>query len=132
VTFALDTNIVSYVLKGLYNLENKITAVFEDENLIVIPPISFYEIVRGLYANNAYKRLELFSRIFQEFVQTRMERADWIQAARLYADCIRTGHPMADDDLLQAAFCLRHGYVLVTHNVKHFEHIAQLPFEDWV
>jgi predicted nucleic acid-binding protein len=39
---------------------------------------------------------------------------------------------MQEDDLFQAAFCLRHDYTLVTNNVKHFEHIPNLRFEDWV
>jgi predicted nucleic acid-binding protein len=39
---------------------------------------------------------------------------------------------MGDHDLLQAAFCLRTGYALVTHNVKHFSHLTNLVIDDWV
>jgi tRNA(fMet)-specific endonuclease VapC len=132
MTFALDTNIVSYVLKNSYNLRDKIANVLDAGNFILIPPIAFYETLRGLYLNNSMRRLELFYQIFQKFIQSNMDYDDWVQAAQVYAHCVKTGHSISDDDLLQGAFCLRHGYVLVTHNTKHFVHIKNLVIEDWV
>jgi predicted nucleic acid-binding protein len=46
-----------------------------------------------------------------------MSKDDWREAARLYAELKTKGRPMEDADLLQAVFCLHHGYTLVTH--KH-------------
>jgi predicted nucleic acid-binding protein len=37
-----------------------------------------------------------------------------------------------EDDILQAGYCINHGYTLVTHNLKHFEGIPGLQTIDWV
>jgi predicted nucleic acid-binding protein len=64
--------------------------------------------------------------------QCDMERADWIRAAYLFAECKATKHTMEGSDLLQAAYCLQHGYILVTNNARHFNHLKSLTIEDWV
>jgi tRNA(fMet)-specific endonuclease VapC len=69
--------------------------------------------------------------MYQRLGQGQMEQNDWIQGAKLYAECRQTGHPMEDGDLLQAAYCIQHGCILVTHNTKHFLHLAGLSVEDW-
>jgi tRNA(fMet)-specific endonuclease VapC len=60
-----------------------------------------------------------------------MSLEDWLIAADIYAESVRTARPIADGDLFQAAFCIRHGYTLVTHNTKHFQHISGLQIADW-
>jgi tRNA(fMet)-specific endonuclease VapC len=131
VIYALDTNIVSYCIRKQYGVNEKIRQVLKNKITIVIPPITYYETVRGLYAVKARKKTEIFNRMCEEFVSEEMVREDWIEAARVYAALIQTGHPMDDHDLLQAAFCLRNGYTLVTHNTKHFSHLTNLVIEDW-
>jgi tRNA(fMet)-specific endonuclease VapC len=61
-----------------------------------------------------------------------MSLEDWLLAADIYAESVRTARSIADDDLFQAAFCIKHGYILVTHNTKHFQHIPNLQIADWV
>jgi tRNA(fMet)-specific endonuclease VapC len=130
--YALDTNIISYWLRGQYNLEKKLEIEFDREHSIVIPPISYYEIVRGLYAVDSKNKLKSFKVMSDRLGQGSMEKTDWIKTAELYARCRKSGQTMAESDLLQAGFCLQHGYVLVTHNTKHFSHINDLDLEDWV
>jgi len=130
--YALDTNIVSYCLKGFYQLEQKIDGVLAGGGYIVIPPITFYESLRGLLAAKATKKLDAFLLLCRRLGQSEMERPDWELAALLYAVLKRKGQPMHDSDLLQAAFCLRNKYTLVTHNMKHFDHIEELSVVDWV
>jgi tRNA(fMet)-specific endonuclease VapC len=130
--YALDTNIISYWLRGLYNLEKRLEIEFDHEHSIVIPPISYYEIVRGLYAVNSKNKLKSFAMMGDRLGQGSMEKADWIKAAELYARCRKSGQTMEESDLLQAGFCLQHGYILVTHNTRHFSHITDLDLEDWV
>jgi tRNA(fMet)-specific endonuclease VapC len=130
--YAIDTNIVSYDLADLYGIRQKFGAVLRSGNSIVIPPITYYEIIRGLYVKKALKKTETFNSIYLPYVQALMSQEDWLQAAELYAYCTQNGRTMQEDDLFQAAFCLRHDYTLVTNNVKHFEHIPNLRFEDWV
>jgi tRNA(fMet)-specific endonuclease VapC len=128
--YVLDTNIVSYCLKGLFDLERKIESVLDNGDAIILSPITLYEILRGLYAVKANRRLALFSALCRQFEEKNIVIDDWIEAAKLYAE--NMGRPMSESDLLQAAFCIRNGYTLVTHNAKHFEHLQRLVFEDWV
>jgi tRNA(fMet)-specific endonuclease VapC len=130
--YALDSNIVSYDLKGLFDIRKKLETVVQNGNSFVIPPITFYEVLRGLKVKNAGKTLEKFNQTFLPYLQDTLSSKDWFIASDIYAECIKSGHPIADDDLFQAAFCIRHGYTLVTHNTKHFEYISGLQFVDWV
>ncbi|GAB6392744.1 MAG: type II toxin-antitoxin system VapC family toxin [Treponematales bacterium] len=129
---ALDTNIVSYALKNVTEVRKRLEKELADGCGIVVSPITFYEIMRGLYVNNSGRKLETFNRLFIPFVQDMMSHDDWLQSAELYAFCVKTGHPMAENDLFQAAFCLRHGYTLVTNNTTHFKHILNLQHENWM
>jgi tRNA(fMet)-specific endonuclease VapC len=130
--YALDSNIVSYWLNNRYNLEKKLYQEFDRENTVVIPPITYYEITRGLYAVNSKNKLAFFESLCVRLAQGDMAKADWVRTAKLYVQCRRSGQTMAESDLLQAGFCLQHDYILVTHNTRHFDHIPGLLLEDWV
>jgi tRNA(fMet)-specific endonuclease VapC len=130
--YALDSNIVSYDLKGLFDIRKKLEMVVQHGDGFVIPPITFYEILRGLKVKNAAKTLEKFSRTFLPYLQDTLSLQDWFIAADIYAECVKNAHPIADDDLFQAAFCIRHGYTLVTHNTKHFQYISNLQIVDLI
>jgi tRNA(fMet)-specific endonuclease VapC len=52
-------------------------------------------------------------------------------SADIYADLRERGEPIDDIDLLIAGTALAHNLILITHNRKHFERIADLQIEDW-
>jgi predicted nucleic acid-binding protein len=93
MVYALDSNIISYWLKGLYHLEEKIEQILDEGHLIVIPPISYYEVLRGLYANNSNNKLRFFKIMYDRLGLQDMSREDWTQAAHLYAECKKRGTP---------------------------------------
>jgi len=128
--YVLDTNIVSYCLKGFFDLETKIEMVLDNGDKIILSPVTLYEILRGLYAVKANRRLVLFMTLCRQFEEKDITKDDWIEAAKLYAENL--SHPISESDLLQAAFCIHNGYILVTHNTKHFEHLRNLSLEDWI
>ena len=111
-------------------MERKIESVLDKGDKIILSPVTMYEILRGLYAVKANHRLNLFTALCQNFEEKDIIKSDWIEAAKLYAENLN--HPMSESDLLQAAFCIRNGYTLITHNVKHFEHLQKLLYEDWI
>ena len=57
--YALDTNIVTYYLKGNKIIIDRVSAETDNSNSIIIPPMVFYEIKRWLLTVNARKKLEL-------------------------------------------------------------------------
>jgi predicted nucleic acid-binding protein len=132
MNYALDANILSYYLKDRYDLKQKIKEKSKGDTCIIIPPITFYEVLCGLYASSATMKLKLFLSRCKKNACYIMEQEDWIQAAEIYSFCKKTGHPMSESDLLQAAFCINHNYTLVTNNIKHFAHLENLSIENWV
>jgi len=61
--YALDTNIVTYYLKGNKTIIARVVKETDNGNSIIIPPTVFYEIKRWLLTVNSDKRLALFETI---------------------------------------------------------------------
>ena len=49
----------------------------------------------------------------------------------LEAETRRRGHPTSLDDLMIAATAVARGLILVTRNVRHFQHVTDLKVENW-
>ena len=131
MTYALDTNIISYLLKDdpvVYENYNLATASGE---YCVIPPVAYYEIRRGLLYVDATTKLDDFGVLCSEFDIGEMSGQSWDEAAQLYAMLRKERRLIEDADIFIAAFCITGGYTLVTHNTKHFEDIDGLQIVDW-
>lgn len=81
---------------------------------------------------------------------TRTRRSAWVEAllerfallsvdlptarahAQLWAELASTGRMIGPHDLWLAAACLAHGLVLVTANVREFQRVPGLVWENWV
>ena len=131
MTFALDTNIISYMLKRDNNVCEKYLAESDNGHECIIPPVAYYEIRRGLLAINATAKTREFEILCQEFGVGEMNTSAWDKAAQLYAERRRNGRQIEDADLFIAAFCIVNGYTLVTHNIRHFDGIDGLTIVDW-
>lgn len=131
-TFALDTNIISYLIKGNKDISARIARETARGNEIVIPPIVYFEIKRGLLAIGATKQMQMFDKLCENTMVGELDRAVLDVAANTYATLRQAGQPVEDSDILIAAYCIRNVYTLVTNNVKHFEAIDGLKFVNWV
>jgi predicted nucleic acid-binding protein len=132
IVFALDTNIISCLLKKDERVFAKYRREISGGNRIIIPPITYYEIKRGLFRQNAIVKANLFSRLCDEFGVGQMRLETWDEAARLYAENCSLGRPMEDADTFIAAFCLVGSHTLVTNNTKHFAFVRGLKYTDWL
>lgn len=132
ITFALDTNIISYLLKGDKNIAARIAQETERGNDVIIPPIVYYEIKRGLLAVNATRQMQVFEKLCASTVVGEIDRAVLDVAANTHATLRKAGTPVDDADILIAAYCIRNVYTLVTNNTKHFEVIDGLKHVNWV
>jgi len=83
--YALDTNIVSYLLQGDVSVIPKYRQAMSDSSQIVIPPIVFYEVQRGLLARRLHKKLAQFSAMFQKILHVEFDKPVWQRAAEIYA-----------------------------------------------
>jgi predicted nucleic acid-binding protein len=130
-TFALDTNIVSYFLRQNQDIYNKIDYELSRGNDIVIPPIVYFEIRRGLLYANAPVKLSAFEQLCANLNIGIITKETLDIAAALYADKRKEGKTLEDADLLIAAYCIYNGCTLVTNNIKHFKAIKDLNIENW-
>jgi len=133
MNYILDTNIISSILKGNQELKKKIAKVLLDGKEVLIHSICYYEIKRGLLAADAISQLKRFEDFVNKFKILFLDnRAVFDDASKIYATLKRKGKPIEDADILIAASCKQHGCVIVTDNIKHFERIKDIKFENWL
>ena len=129
--YALDSNIISYMLQGDVNVIPKYHQAMDDGCQIVIPPIVFYEVQRGLLAKRLHKKLAKFSAMYQKLLHKEFDQPVWQRAAQISALLYQQGRPIEDADILIAAYCVVNGFTLVTNNTRHFERVDGLKIVNW-
>ena len=129
--YALDTNIISYVLRKDRKLQERVYDEASGGQGVVIPPIAYYEIKRGLIDCHATQKLTAFERLCNVLGVGVIDTETLDTAADIYATLKKNGRLIDDADILIAATCITHGYTLVTANTKHFERIEGLEFVNW-
>jgi len=100
-----------------------------------ISEITYYEVLRGLLADNASNKLTEFEKLlnFIDIVETDKQILD--SAANIYADLKQNGDLIGELDILIGATALANNYILVTNNTKHFKKIQKytdLKIENWM
>ena len=129
--YAVDTNIISFMLRGDKKLQTKVLQEVSGGNDVIIPPIVYYEIKRGLIDYHAPAKLAAFEKLCGMLGAVDMDTKTLDIAAGIYAALKKVGKLIEDSDILIAASCIAHGYTLVTNNTKHFTGITGLNLEDW-
>lgn len=127
----IDTDIVSYFLKGNPKVFSKFQEYLQNYDRISISIITYYEIMSGLTFKNASKQLEIFERFCKEVNVLNLTQESINYSARLYAEQRNSGKAIDDIDLLIAGIALSNGLVLVTNNVSHFSKLEHLIIENW-
>ena len=121
----LDTNIVSYLMRG--GREAEAYAPHVQGKLLAIAFITVGELYFGAenrnWGDSKRKKLETMLR---NFVVIPYDHEIARCYGRLVAERKRNGKPIAPNDAWIAACTVRHGVPLVTHDAKDFEGIAAL------
>jgi len=131
-TYAMDTNIISYVLRKDEVVISKYRAELEQGSEFAMLPIVYYEVSRWLLERNAKKMNAEFNAMCVEIPLMDTSKEVWDKAAELYVHTRRIGKPVGGDaDLLIAAYCLVNDCTLVTNNIRHFEFIEGLKLTNW-
>jgi tRNA(fMet)-specific endonuclease VapC len=132
IQYALDTNIITYYLKGNQIVIDRLADETDNGNIISIPPMVFYEIKRWLLTINSNKKLALFEAMCALSGIGSIDRDILETASVIYSDLQKRGIAVGDNDILIAAYCIYHNFTLVTNNENHFKHIANLKIENWL
>ncbi len=127
----LDTNICIYYLKGMFPALKKRLESYS-RSTIAIPAIVKAELYFG--ANKSQSK-EKTSQVLNAFLAPLpiipFGDAESIFYASIRAEMESAGRSIGPNDLLIASTALARGAILVTHNVKEFQRVKGLVWEDW-
>jgi tRNA(fMet)-specific endonuclease VapC len=127
--YLLDTNIISYYLKGIENLKEKITSNIDSLSISII---SYYEIVSGLQSIDAKKRITEFEKFCELIDVVNLDRASILASCQIYSNLKKSGNLIDDIDILIAGIALSNNLVMVTDNTENFKRISGLKVENWL
>jgi predicted nucleic acid-binding protein len=131
MNYALDTNIVSYLLKKKVPYTEKAREERKKGTIFFFPPMVYYETKRWLMRNRSQHKTQVFETMYADDDIEGISKDDLEAAARLYTELGEKGIVIDDADILIAVYCLKHDYTLVTNNEKHFEDIKGLRIVTW-
>jgi tRNA(fMet)-specific endonuclease VapC len=133
VTYILDTNAVSALMKGDPRVVKRLQALNKGDAAIPQPAIA--EIAYGIERLPRSKRRAALEGRF-DLVRTELARSPWTDAVSerfglIKATLERKGHRIEDFDAAIAAHALAEGAILVTANLDDMTRVPGLEVEDW-
>ena len=131
MNYALDSNIISFLLKDNDAVYSQYFDTVSQGHTCVIPLVVYYEVLRGLLANDAKKKMNSFEDLCAVLGIIDLTVPDMTTAATIYATHKSSGTLIEDTDILIAAQCVTRGYTLVTNNTRHFDRVNGLRLVDW-
>ena len=130
----LDTNTLSYVLRGEGGVGARMLALKRDQ--VAVPAVVVYELRYGLARLDAKRPsaralMQNAEALLAVLRTVAFDEACATAAASLRADLERAGKPLGPTDTLIAATALATRSVLVTRNTREFGRVRGLELEDW-
>ncbi|WP_010253522.1 PIN domain-containing protein [Treponema primitia] len=132
MTYALDTNIISYFLKKDATIVARMRLENSKETKFVIPPTVYFEINNWLLRNNSKNKMAIFEKMYLAQGVGAIDKAVLDIASTVKMKMQNHGKGISDDDLFIAAYCLKHNLPLVTNNTDHFINVESLEILNWV
>ena len=131
MTYLLDTDTLSYLIKGQAKVETRYRAFSQKD--IGISVITEGEIWHGIAKNKPGHEKLTRLKLLMESISILPITSD---VARMYGE-IRSklekdGQPIGPNDFWIAAHALSLGATLVTNNVREFKRIKGLKVENWL
>ena len=127
----IDTDILSYFLKGDPAVVKNVEDYLEHYNVLEISIITYYEIMSGLLAKNANNQLIVFESFIAENLVVPLSENSVKISSGLYAGLRQSGNTVDDIDLLIAGIAIENGMILVTNNNRYFGRISGLKTGNW-
>lgn len=132
--YLLDTNVCVYLLKGQYDLENKILNVGLQS--CDLSEITIAELLFGVENSASERRAQNFKNVlelraaFSDRIIPISECLD--EYARQKAHLIRIGRRVEDLDVFIGSTAIEKGLILVTRNTKDFVNMLKIKLENWM
>ena len=132
IGYLLDTNICVYFLKGLYELNKKITEIGIEN--CYISEITIAELKFGI-ENSKSTHKSNNRKVIESFINS-VKVVPIISCLDLYAKekarLRKTGKIVADFDLLIGTSAIVNNLILVTRNENHFKNLHNIKIENWI
>lgn len=130
--YFLDTNIISYFLKGKYpSIQDHFASVPAQD--IFIPSIVVAEIEYGAEKSSDYKKTKaVYQRFINMFHIVSFSEKAAVHYGRIRSFLEKEGKLIGANDMLIAAIVLSEDGVLVTNNTSEFSRIPGLKTENWI
>ena len=127
--YVLDTNIIIAILKKQPKIINKIQQYHPSD--FAMSSIVYFELVFGSYnSQKVQQNIQILQQLPFEILQ--FNQHDAYCAGKIRADLKQKGTPIGGYDVLIAGQAIAQELILITHNVKEFERVDGLKFEDWL
>ncbi len=131
MSYLLDTNIVSFIVKRNPKIILKIEDIKAENISIFISCITYFEIKRGLLAVNSPKQQQRFEALCQDYEIIFLDDLAILEkAAEIHANLRVRGLLIQTEDILIAATAMIKGLTVVS-NDSDFLRVEGLSLEDW-
>ncbi|NDJ24136.1 PIN domain-containing protein [Nostoc sp. B(2019)] len=131
MSYLLDSNIVTYILKKNATIDKKFREVRWLKQDVFISCITYYEVKRGLLAINATRQLVDFIKFCQIYKILLIDDLEIIErACEIYVDLQLRGFIIQEQDILIAATAIARGLILVSNDYDLLR-VQGINLENW-
>jgi tRNA(fMet)-specific endonuclease VapC len=131
MSYLLDTNIVSLILKDQEKVNQKYRELRRQGHKICISGMTYYEVKRGLLYLNAAKKLDKFNRFCAKVTIVIPDMEILEIACEIHRDLKARGRPIGDADILIAATAISHSLTLISNDADLLN-VTGLNLENWL
>jgi len=127
----LDTDILSYFLKGNIQVGQKVDIYLGIHPKLQVSEITYFEILAGLTFKKASKQIIEFENFISTCNILKLSNQSLRSSAKIYAELRDIGITIGSADLLIAGTAIANNLILVTNNQKHYRPISTLKTSNW-
>ena len=132
MSYLLDTNIVSYILRKNDTINIKLENVRSRGEEVFISCIAYYEVKRGLLYAKATRQLSDLNQLCRLYKVLFLDDIEIIEkACEIHANLKRRGLPIQEADILIASTAITRGLILVSHD-SDMQRVPGITLEDWL
>ena len=132
MTYLLDTNIVSYILRRNATVGRKLRDANRSGEEVFISCITYYELKRGLLYANATRQLAEFNQFYSKYEVLFLDDIEILEkACEIHVDLKRRGQTIQEQDIFIAATAIARGLILVS-NDSDLLRVEGLSLENWL
>ena len=128
----LDTDILSYYLKGNPTVQLNALKYLGQHETFNISIITYYEILSGLSYKKATRQIEDFKRFAEKCNIINISNEIVEIGAEVYGTLRQNGFTIGNSDILIAATAIYYDLILITNNQKHYLPIDDLKLDNWL